>query len=187
MQLQHALRRAAGALAAVAPASRVFEGVAPASHHAVRSVPHCHYEWSRHYATPLPRPPAGRSGSMVGSGTVGRAPVVIPEDTHTAVPRFDARSIEDDRWVAPGCSGFEGGWSGVTGGGGVELCAAPKRKVTPHRKGRRNQFRRLKFVQFAQQCKDCGKVKQPHIYCDKCSTNIFDHKTRFNNTGEVKL
>jgi large subunit ribosomal protein L32 len=25
-----------------------------------------------------------------------------------------------------------------------------------------------------QRCRDCGKAKRPHIYCDRCSTNIFD-------------
>lgn len=61
------------------------------------------------------------------------------------------------------------------GGGEMELTAVPKRKVTPSRKGKRNQFKRIRFVGEAVRCADCGKVKKPHVYCDQCSTNVFDH------------
>ena len=56
-----------------------------------------------------------------------------------------------------------------------DLMAVPKRKVTPSRKGKRNQFKRIKFVGDAVRCRDCGKVKKPHVYCDQCSTNVFEH------------
>ena len=54
--------------------------------------------------------------------------------------------------------------------------AVPKRKVSPSRKGKRNQFRRIKFVGQAVRCRDCGKVKMPHVYCDRCSANVYEEE-----------
>ena len=79
-------------------------------------------------------------------------------------------------------AGFSGGEGGSFIGPGVaprgdasSLMAVPKRKVTPSRRGKRNQFKRIKFIGAVQRCKDCGKAKRPHIYCDQCSTNIYDN------------
>jgi len=100
------------------------------------------------------RPPAGPA--IRGPSSPDRPAYAIPEDGAT---RWDV--IEDD---AIGGTGAE-----------IELMAVPKRKVTPSRKGKRNQFKRIKFVGDAVRCRDCGKVKKPHVYCDQCSTNVFEH------------
>jgi large subunit ribosomal protein L32 len=101
------------------------------------------------------RPPAG--AAIRGPSTPDRPAYAIPEDGAT---RWDV--IEDDAI----------GW---TGSAEMDLMAVPKRKVTPSRKGKRNQFKRIKFVGDAVRCRDCGKVKKPHVYCDQCSTNVFEH------------
>ena len=54
------------------------------------------------------------------------------------------------------------------------LMAVPKRKVSPSRRKRRNQFKRIEFISDVHRCKDCGKAKRPHVYCEQCSTNIYD-------------
>ena len=46
--------------------------------------------------------------------------------------------------------------------------------MTPSRRGKKNQFKRIKFITDCNKCRDCGKAKRPHIYCDRCSTNIYD-------------
>lgn len=53
--------------------------------------------------------------------------------------------------------------------------AVPKRKVTPSRKGKRNQFKRIKFIGSVMRCMDCGRAKRPHIYCRRCSKDIYDN------------
>ena len=100
------------------------------------------------------RPRAPRSAAP---SSPDRPTYAIPED---GVTRWDV--IEDDAI----------GW---TGSAEMDLMAVPKRKVTPSRKGKRNQFKRIKFVGDAVRCRDCGKVKKPHVYCDQCSTNVFEH------------
>ena len=45
------------------------------------------------------------------------------------------------------------------------LMAVPKRKVTPSRRKRRNQFKRLPFVESVVRCGVCGKVNLPHVRC----------------------
>lgn len=45
------------------------------------------------------------------------------------------------------------------------LMAVPKRKVTPSRRKRRNQFKRLPFIESVVRCPACGKVNLPHIRC----------------------
>ena len=89
------------------------------------------------------RPPAG--AAIRGPSTPDRPAYAIPED---GVTRWDV--IEDDAI----------GW---TGAHGMDLMAVPKRKVTPSRKGKRNQFKRIKFVGDAVRCRDCGKVR--YVWC----------------------
>lgn len=45
------------------------------------------------------------------------------------------------------------------------LMAVPKRKVTPSRRKRRNQFKRLPFIESVVRCRTCGKVNRPHVHC----------------------
>jgi large subunit ribosomal protein L32 len=45
------------------------------------------------------------------------------------------------------------------------LMAVPKRKVTPSRRKRRNQFKRLPFIESVVRCRMCGKVNRPHVHC----------------------
>ena len=89
------------------------------------------------------------------------------------------RGMEVDRWESGGGSsgGTDGAWaSGVDAGwiadGGVGsrvlemwLMAVPKRKVTPSRRKRRNQFKRLPFIESVVRCPACGKVNLPHVRC----------------------
>jgi len=56
------------------------------------------------------------------------------------------------------------------GGGGVNaiamwLMAVPKRKVTPSRRKRRNQFKRVPFIEEVVRCRVCGKANMPHVHC----------------------
>ncbi|TKY59509.1 50S ribosomal protein L32 [Spatholobus suberectus] len=50
-------------------------------------------------------------------------------------------------------------------GGSMELMAAPKRKVSPHRKGIRNGPKALKPIPVIVLCKSCGRVRLPHFFC----------------------
>lgn len=51
-------------------------------------------------------------------------------------------------------------------GGDMELMALPKRKVTPSRRGKRNNGNwKLKSVPVIAKCKVCGRIKLPHLYC----------------------
>ncbi|KAG0570663.1 hypothetical protein M758_6G172000 [Ceratodon purpureus] len=48
----------------------------------------------------------------------------------------------------------------------MELMAVPKRKVTPSRRGKRNNGNwKLKSVPVICKCKVCGRIKLPHLYC----------------------
>ena len=75
---------------------------------------------------------------------------------------------------APRPTGEEG--DAATPDGPFALMAVPKRKVTPSRRKRRNQFKRIDFVTDVQRCRDCGKVKMPHVYCDRCSANVYEEE-----------
>jgi large subunit ribosomal protein L32 len=49
------------------------------------------------------------------------------------------------------------------------LCmAVPKRKVTPSRKGIRNQGKHLRFQSVVPKCPGCGKVRLQHGVCPFC-------------------
>ena len=80
----------------------------------------------------------------------------------------------------PACEIPEVGWfpgaarGGAPAGEMFSLMAVPKRKVSPSRRKRRNQFKRIEFISDVHRCKDCGKAKRPHVYCEQCSTNIYD-------------
>ena len=97
----------------------------------------------------------GAGASVSATGEASESASVAPE---FAVP--------EHRW------GEEG--DAATPDGPFALMAVPKRKVTPSRRKRRNQFKRIDFVTDVQRCRDCGKAKRPHVYCDQCSTNIYD-------------
>jgi large subunit ribosomal protein L32 len=45
------------------------------------------------------------------------------------------------------------------------LMAVPKRKVTPSRRKRRNQFKRVPFIEEVVRCRVCGKANMPHVHC----------------------
>ena len=45
------------------------------------------------------------------------------------------------------------------------LMAVPKRKVTPSRRKKRNQFKRVPFIESVVRCRVCGKVDLPHVRC----------------------
>ncbi len=45
------------------------------------------------------------------------------------------------------------------------LMAVPKRKVTPSRRKKRNQFKRVPFIESVVRCRVCGKVNLPHVRC----------------------
>ena len=47
----------------------------------------------------------------------------------------------------------------------VWLMAVPKRKVTPSRRKKRNQFKRVPFIESVVRCRVCGKVDLPHVRC----------------------
>ena len=107
-------------------------------------------------------PTAGASGSMVGDPIC--RPTARPHPESAAVaPEF---AVPEHRWAEEG--------DAATPDGPFALMAVPKRKVTPSRRKRRNQFKRIDFVTDVQRCRDCGKAKRPHVYCDQCSTNIYD-------------
>jgi len=96
--------------------------------------------------------------------SIGRPTARPHPESASVAPEF---AVPEHRWG-------EGG-DATTPDGLFALMAVPKRKVTPSRKGKRNQFKRIKFVGDAVRCRDCGKVKKPHVYCDQCSTNVFEH------------
>ncbi|XP_003079208.2 Ribosomal protein L32p, partial [Ostreococcus tauri] len=81
--------------------------------------------------------------------------------------RERARASRDD---ANGGDARIGGMWMLDGGVGsamVEMwmMAVPKRKVTPSRRKKRNQFKRLPFVESVVRCAGCGKVNLPHVRC----------------------
>ena len=90
----------------------------------------------------------------------------------TARPHPESASVESEFAVPEHRWGERG--DAATPGDPFALMAVPKRKVTPSRRKRRNQFKRIDFVTEVQRCRDCGKAKRPHVYCDQCSTNIYD-------------
>ena len=45
------------------------------------------------------------------------------------------------------------------------LMAVQKRKVTPSRRKKRNQFKRVPFIESVVRCRVCGKVDLPHVRC----------------------
>jgi large subunit ribosomal protein L32 len=50
--------------------------------------------------------------------------------------------------------------------GDMELMAVPKRKVTPSRRGKRNNGNwKLKSIPAIAKCKLCGRIKLPHLFC----------------------
>uniref|UniRef100_J3LKE8 Large ribosomal subunit protein bL32m n=1 Tax=Oryza brachyantha TaxID=4533 RepID=J3LKE8_ORYBR len=70
--------------------------------------------------------------------------------------------------------GGGGGWAPASGGGrgigaavggGMELMAVPKKKVSKYKKGLRNGPKVLKPVPVIVRCRCCGRVKLPHFYC----------------------
>jgi len=151
-EMHGAVRRAVGALAGLA--------VAPAtiSHSASRS-------WIRAFAA---LPDAGTSGSMARNVTARPPGAAGPCDVTLGIPEVGGGGAR--AW-----GGLDAGDVGRVQGDGVfALMAVPKRKVTPSRRKRRNQFKRIKFIADATRCRDCGKAKMPHVYCDQCSTNMFD-------------
>jgi len=97
------------------------------------------------------------------SDSIGRPTAHPPADPATLAPEF---AVPEHRWGEEMDAGIPGG--------PFALMAVPKRKVTPSRRKRRNQFKRIEFVKDVQRCRDCGKAKRPHVYCDQCSTNIYD-------------
>ena len=65
---------------------------------------------------------------------------------------------------------FASGGIAVDGGLGSRvldmwLMAVPKRKVTPSRRKKRNQFKRVPFIESVVRCRVCGKVDLPHVRC----------------------
>ena len=56
--------------------------------------------------------------------------------------------------------------------GDFELCAVPKRRVTPSRKGLRSGNRKLKLSRAAPRvlykCSECGRMRLPHHVCYYC-------------------
>lgn len=112
--------------------------------------------WTRALTTTTTSRPSSDSttGSFSGAFVAARPGTIFAPPSRGALPEDDAR--------AP-ASPFA-------------LMAVPKRKVSPSRKGKRNQFRRIKFVGQAVRCRDCGKVKMPHVYCDRCSANVYEEE-----------
>jgi large subunit ribosomal protein L32 len=105
----------------------------------------------------------GSLGSVVGGDGIGRPTARLPTASARCVPEF---CVPEHVWGDTTADG--------TPGHPFALMAVPKRKVTPSRRKRRNQFKRIDFVTDVQRCRDCGKAKRPHVYCDQCSTNIYD-------------
>lgn len=160
-----ALRRAFGAL--VASASSAARSAAPQHRPATNLL------WARCYSAP--RPPAGSLGSMGDGAASVRPGTALPEGSFPSRDQIDGDAINPP-------AGFSGGEGGSFIGPGVaprgdasSLMAVPKRKVTPSRKGKRNQFKRIKFIGSVMRCIDCGRAKRPHIYCRQCSKNIYDN------------
>ncbi|KAL5722911.1 hypothetical protein ACHQM5_006371 [Ranunculus cassubicifolius] len=50
-------------------------------------------------------------------------------------------------------------------GGGMELMAVPKKKISKHKRGIRNGPKALKPIPVIVRCTCCGRVKLPHFYC----------------------
>ena len=66
----------------------------------------------------------------------------------------------------------------------VMLMAVPKRKVTPSRKKRRNQFKVFEFVNAVRKCAECGRpMKSWHSYCCKPSSIDFNSNNNNGNSG----
>ncbi|OWM63820.1 uncharacterized protein LOC116213452 [Punica granatum] len=108
---------------------------------------------ARRWSHAIARPP--RLDALIAPPPVSSPSVILPELDH--IP---------DR-SHPGFPSF-------SSGGSMELMAAPKRKVSPHRKGIRNGPKALKPVPVIIRCKSCGRVKLPHFYCcsgDRGKTN----------------
>ncbi|KAK4253380.1 hypothetical protein QN277_010698 [Acacia crassicarpa] len=60
-------------------------------------------------------------------------------------------------------------------GESMELMAVPKKKVSRHKRGIRNEPKALKPIPVIVRCRCCGRVKLPHFFC--CSGDR-------SNTGE---
>ena len=155
-----AIRRAAGAFASCAT-------------RASSATPASVARWSR---AMVAVPHAGASGSMTGTASARPA----PESARVGV--FSAAET-------PACEIPEVGWfpgaarGGAPAGEMFSLMAVPKRKVSPSRRKRRHQFKRIEFISDVHRCKDCGKAKRPHVYCEQCSTNIYDDLKRGGDVG----
>ena len=146
-----AIRRAAGALAACAT-------------RASSATPASVARWSR---AMVAVPHAGASGSMTGTASARPAPESARVGVFSAA-ETPAYEIPEVGWVPGAARG------GAPAGEMFSLMAVPKRKVSPSRRKRRNQFKRIEFISDVHRCKDCGKAKRPHVYCEQCSTNIYD-------------
>ena len=81
-----------------------------------------------------------------------------------------ARASASDGSDAARARAFASGGIVVDGGLGSRvldmwLMAVPKRKVTPSRRKKRNQFKRVPFIESVVRCRVCGKVDLPHVRC----------------------
>ena len=67
------------------------------------------------------------------------------------------------------------------------LMAVPKRKVTPSRRKRRNQFKRLPFVESVVRCGVCGKVNLPHVRCCDVGARGAEGRGARGDAGDVAV
>jgi len=86
-----------------------------------------------------------------------------------SAPRRGSASASDGSDAAR-ARAFASGGIVVDGGLGSRvldmwLMAVPKRKVTPSRRKKRNQFKRVPFIESVVRCRVCGKVDLPHVRC----------------------
>ena len=118
--------------------------------------------------------PTGASNGSMTVDSISRPPMRAP-DSMPSVPSLPEFVVPEEHvWVFDASPGTPDMFS---------LMAVPKRKVTPSRRKRRNQFKRIDFVTDVQRCRDCGKAKRPHVYCAECSTNIYDDNFKVGGGG----
>jgi len=99
----------------------------------------------------------GENGNGIGSNI----PVVFLEEEKIKIKNeVEVEEEEETNDAFEGLPGY------APPGVDVMLMAVPKAKVTPSRKKRRNQFKRVEFVRDARKCPTCRKpMRSWHNFC----------------------
>ncbi|KAL4517635.1 hypothetical protein Ndes2526B_g02050 [Nannochloris sp. 'desiccata'] len=77
-------------------------------------------------------------------------------------------SASSSQWIWSDALGVQRILSLIPSLADVQLWAVPKRKVTPHRKGKRSANKHLRFIPMVSRCSKCDKVFPQHAMPSKC-------------------